>query len=77
MEEVAENLVKCDGLVYHKSPAAVRDLLGPHDSTSRVQRSWYYDIGIPPPNGDYPGLLLQYSREGAVASVEIPGFVEK
>lgn len=77
MEPMAEDLVKCDDLVYGKSGSEVRDLLGPPDLSFNADRSWKYEIGIPPPRSNYPGLVLEYGRDRAVASAAIPGFYER
>lgn len=76
MKSMAEDLVKCDDLVYGKSVSEVRDLLGPPDLTFNADRSWKYEIGIPPPRSDYPGLVLEYGANRTVQSAEVSGFVE-
>jgi hypothetical protein len=76
-EDVVEDLVKCDGLLYGKSPAEVRQKLGPPDKETRTPTTWEYDVGIPKELSDYPRLEIVYGSDVRVDEVSVPSYVER
>jgi hypothetical protein len=74
---VVEDLVKCDDLLYGKSPADVRQMLGPPDKETRNPTTWEYDVGIPRELSDYPRLEIVYGSDVRVDEVSVPSYVER
>jgi hypothetical protein len=71
----AEKLINCDDLLYQRSRAQVERLLGTR--SFKVRRGWGYDIGVPDGLSDYPGLQVQFDRDGRVIDVSVPGYIER
>jgi hypothetical protein len=75
-EDVVEDLVRCRSLLYGKSRAEVREMLGPPDKAPRNRPYWDYDIGVPGARSDYAPLEVVFDEEGRVEKVSVPGFDE-
>lgn len=74
---VAEDVVKCEELVYGKDRQEVVQLLGRPDWRSKEKDVWGYEVGVPEDLSDYPGLVITFDIDGVVETVEIPGYYER
>lgn len=74
---VAEDVVKCEDLVYGKDGSSIVQLLGRPDWKSKKEDVWGYDVGVPEELSDYPGLVITFDDDGTVETAEIPGYYER
>jgi hypothetical protein len=76
-EEVVEDLVECNHLLYGKSPEEVREMLGEPDKVTRRPLTWDYWLPVPGPLSDYPPLEIVFDGNRQVEEVSVSGYVER